>query len=155
MALIYETENFTIKSAETPHVYVGRKDGGHIRIHSKVDVSDRTKLSPELAIEYMKLSMVVGEAMKIVLPKRGIDVGIINYQDMGNWMVFKPGGPVMHMQVFGRAKDAVVQKYGDAVSLPHLETGFYEGFEPLDEGDVAELRGEIEQLMDTEKYKGF
>jgi hypothetical protein len=70
----------------------------------------------------MKLSTVAGEAMKTVLPRRGIDIGIINYQDMGNWMVFEPGGPKMHMQIFGRAKDAVRQKYGDAVNLPHLET---------------------------------
>ncbi len=155
MALIYETPNFIIKSAELPHVYVDRKDGGHIQIKAKVAISDRTKLSPELAIEYMKLSMVVGEAMKIALGRRGIDIGIINYQEMGNWSVFKPDGPKMHTQVFGRAKNAVTQKYGDAVNLPHLETGFYEGFKPLDDGDIRELRIEIERLMKTEKYQSF
>jgi diadenosine tetraphosphate (Ap4A) HIT family hydrolase len=155
MALIYETSNFTVKSAELPHVYVDRKDGGHIQIKPKVAVSDRTQLSPELAIEYMKLSMVVGEAMKIALSNRGIDIGIINYQEMGNWSVFKPEGPKLHMHLFGRAKNAVTQKYGDAVNLPHLETGFYDGFQPLDEGDIAELRREIERVLQTEKYKSF
>ncbi|HVQ43545.1 MAG TPA: hypothetical protein VMT30_01090 [Candidatus Saccharimonadia bacterium] len=154
MALIYETPNFIIKSAEFSHVYVDRREGGHIQIRPKVPVSDRTKLSPELAVEYVKLSMVAGEAMKLALGRRGIDVGLINYQDMGNWMVFKPEGPTLHMQLFGRARDAVKQKYGDAVSLPHLETGFYDGFEPLDEGDVRELRAEIERLMQTDKYRG-
>lgn len=155
MALIYETPNFIIKSAELPHVYVSRQEGGHIQIKPKVVVSDRTKLSPALAIEYMKLSMIVGEAMKTALRKRGIDIGIINYHDMGNWSVFKPEGPKLHMHVFGRAKDAKWQKYGDAISLPHLETGFYEGFEPLDAADVEELRREIERLVDSAKYKNF
>jgi hypothetical protein len=43
----------------------------------------------------MKLSMVVGEAMKSALRSRGIDIGIINYQDMGNWGVFNPEGPTL------------------------------------------------------------
>ncbi len=58
MALIYETPNFTIESAEQP--FIDRLEGGHIRIFPKVAVSDRTQLTPELAIEYTKLSMVVG-----------------------------------------------------------------------------------------------
>jgi diadenosine tetraphosphate (Ap4A) HIT family hydrolase len=155
MTVIYESDNFTIRAAELPHVYVSREEGGHIQIKPKVGVSDRTMLSPELAIEYMKLSMVVGEAMKTALGRRGIDIGLINYQDMGNWMAFKPGGPMMHMQIFGRAKNAIKQKYGDAVNLPHLETGFYRGFEPLNEGDIQELRTEINSIMNTPKYRSF
>ena len=61
----------------------------------------------------------------------------------------------MHMQIFGRAKTAVKQKYGDAVSLPHIEAGFYEGFQPLDADDVKELRIEIERLTQIEKYQIF
>ena len=99
--------------------------------------------------------MVLGEAMKVVLTKRGIDIGLINYQDMGNWSVFKPEGPILHMHVFGRAKTAVKQKYGDAVKLPHLETGFYEGFQPLDADNVQGLRDDFERLMKTEKYLRF
>ena len=76
MALIFETTNFTIESADKP--YVSREEGGQVYIFPKVPVSDRTQLSPELAIEYMKLSMVVGEAMRIGLGRRGIDIGIIN-----------------------------------------------------------------------------
>ena len=155
MAIIYETQNFIIKSAEPPHVYVSREEGGHIQIKPKAHFADRTKLTPSLAIEYMKLSMVAGEAMKVALVKRGIDVGLINYQDMGNWTVFKPEGPNLHMHVFGRAVDAVVQRYGDAVFLPHLETGFYEKFEPLNDADIFELKTEILRILNTEKYLNF
>ena len=153
MALIYQTDNFTIESADQP--FVSREEGGHIRIFPKIPVPDRTTLSAELAKEYMKLSMIVGEAMKVGLGKRGIDIGIINYQDMGNWRVFHPEGPTLHMHIFGRAKTATQQKYGEAVLLPQRETGFYDGFAPLDEKDIAEIRSEIERLLSTDKYRDF
>lgn len=153
MALIFETENFSIQSADRP--FVDRKEGGHVRIWPKVKAIDRTQLSSKLAIEYMKLSMVVGEAMKAALGKRGISIGIVNYQDIGNWGVFKPEGPSLHMQIFGRATTAKIQKYGDAVNLPHRDTGFYDNFEPLDEKDIAEIRAEITRLLNTPKYKNF
>lgn len=153
MAVIYETDDFTVISSEKPHV--DRIDGGHIKIVPKVRVRDRTQLSPELAKELMKLTMVVGEAMVIGLNRRGIDVGRINYQDNGNWGVFNPEGPYLHVHLYGRAKSAKVQKYGDALYLPHRETGFYDSFQPLDHEDVQEIRKEIERLLLTPKYRSF
>jgi hypothetical protein len=101
----------------------------------------------------MKLSMVVGEALKSAMTRRGIPIGIVNYQDMGNWGVFKPEGPSLHMQIYGRATTATVQKYGDAVQLPHKETGFYDTFKPLDDDDVKEIKADIEALLVSGKYK--
>jgi len=147
---IYETKNFYIQAAKRP--FIDRSEGGHIYIFPKIEMSDRTKLTPQLAIEYTKLSMVVGEALKLAMARQGIDIGIINYQDMGNWGVFKPEGPTLHMQVYGRAKTAVIQKYGDAVLLPHRETGFYDNFEPLNSEDIKEIKAEIERLLRTDKY---
>jgi len=153
MALIYETTNFILETRERP--FVDRAEGGHIRLMSKIKVSDRTKLTPEQAMEYMKLSMIAGEAMTTVLKKQGIDIGIVNYQEMGNWSVFKPEGPIMHMHIFGRAKTATKQKYGEAVLLPQRETGFYEGFEPLNDNDIKEISNEIERLLNSDHYKNF
>lgn len=153
MAVIYETDDFTVISSEKPHL--DRIDGGHIKIVPKVRVRDRTQLSPGLAKELMKLTMVVGEAMAIGLNNRGIDVGRINYQDNGNWGVFNPEGPYLHVHLYGRAKSAKVQKYGDALYLPHRETGFYDSFQPLDHEDVQEIRKEIERLLLTPKYRAF
>ena len=151
--IIYETDNFIIDAPERP--FVDRMEGGHVRISPKVKVSDRTKLSSELAKEYIKISMITGEAMKNGLQKQGIDLGIINYQDMGNWAVFDSEGPTMHMHIFGRAKTAAKQKYGEAVQLPGRETGFYEGFQPLNEDDINAISEEIKKLLQTEKYKNF
>jgi diadenosine tetraphosphate (Ap4A) HIT family hydrolase len=148
--LIWETENFLIQAAARPHI--DRSEGGHIFIYPKVHVRDRTQLSPSLAIEYTKLSMAVGEALRFAMTRRGINIGHVNYQDMGNWGVFKPEGPTLHMHIYGRAITATIQKYGDAVQLPHRGTGFYDKFKPLDEQDIREIKGEIERLMTSDKY---
>ncbi len=151
--IIFETANYIIQTPEKP--FIDRLEGGHIRILPKFEISDRTKLTSEQAKEYIKLSMIVGEAMKIGLGKQGIDIGIVNYQDMGNWSVFKPEGPTMHMHIFGRAKTATKQKYGEAVLLPQRETGFYDSFKKLTDEDTAVIKKEIERLLDSDKYKNF
>lgn len=149
---IYETANFYIQAASRP--FIDRSEGGHVYIFPKVSLRDRTQLSPELAIEYTKLSMIVGEALKSGMARRGVDIGIVNYQDMGNWGVLKPEGPTLHLQIYGRATTATIQKYGDAVQLPHRETGFYDNFKPLDVDDIQEIRADIEELLQSDKYKG-
>lgn len=148
---ICETENFYIQAAKRP--FIDRTEGGHLYLFPKEAVRDRTQLSPRLAIEYMKLSMVIGEALVSAMSRRGVDIGIVNYQDMGNWGVFKPEGPSLHMQIYGRATTATIQKYGDAVQLPHRETGFYDDFRPLDDEDRAEIRNDIVWLLQSDKYK--
>lgn len=147
---VYETDNFLIQAAARP--FIDRTEGGHLYIFPKVPVRDRTQLSPKLAIEYQKVSMVVGEALKSGMARRGIDIGIVNYQDMGNWGVFKPHGPTLHLQIYGRATTATIQKYGDAVQLPHRETGFYDTFKPLDTDDIKEIKNDIVQLLASDKY---
>ena len=96
--------------------------------------------------------MVVGEALKSAMTRRGVDIGIINYLDMGNWGVYKPEGPTLHMQVYGRATTATIQKYGDAVQLPHRDTGFYDNFKPLNPDDIIEIKADILKLLDSPKY---
>ena len=147
MLVILETKNFIVRSSE--HPLVDRLDGGHIVIVPKAPVEDRTKLSPEIAKEVMKLTMVVGEAMITALKKRGIDIGRINYQDNGNWT------PTFHIHLFGRAKSATRQKYGEALYLPKRETGFYKNCNQLNEDDVAEIKKEVERIMTSEKYRNF
>jgi|SRR3989338_5732831 len=149
--IIFETQNFAVEVPSRP--FVDRAEGGHVRIMSNIKVRDRTKLSTEQALEYTLLSMLVGEALEIGMLKRGVEIGIVNYQEMGNWSVFKPEGVTMHMHIFGRAKSAIIQKYGEAVKLPFRETGFYEGFNPLDSDDLSSIKEEMSELSKSEKYK--
>ena len=153
MSLIYETDNFLVEAPEKPHI--DRNDGGHIIILPKVRVEDRTKLNPEPAKELMKLSMVVGEAMTKVMNEHGVDIGRINYQENGNWSVLSPEGSFLHEHVYGRAKSAKIQKYGDALYFPHRDTGFYDKNQPLTEKDAIDIRAIILQLLSNSKYKDF
>ena len=150
MPLIYESANFTISTPEQPHV--ARGDGGHLIVNPKVVVEDRTHLSRELAIEFMKLSMVAGVAMKSVLTRQGIDIGRINYQDNGNWR------HELHLHLYGRARSAGIQPYGQPLALPPTAQAFKErmgNLEPLRADDVAELKTEIERLLASPKYRDF
>jgi len=149
--LIIETENFKLTAVERPHVT--RTDGGHLKITPKKHYADRLELSPKLATEMAYLTMLSGEAMTLGLRKQGIDIGIINYQDNKNWSVFSPQGPYLHIHLYGRAKDAKIHKYGEACMFPRRETGFYDNFESLNDGDIKEIKKQIEILLKQDKYK--
>jgi diadenosine tetraphosphate (Ap4A) HIT family hydrolase len=149
--LIFESDNFSLNAVEYPHIT--RTDGGHIKITPKIRYADRLDLTPELAVEMAWLTMLAGEAMTKGLRKQGIDIGLINYQDNKNWSVFKPEGPYLHIHLYGRAKDAKINEYGDACQFPHRETGFYDNFEPLNDDDIKAVQNEIKQLLKTDKYQ--
>jgi len=150
--LIYQSRNFKVEAPELP--LVDRADGGHIVIDPLIRVVDRQQLTPLQAIELARLTMVTGEAMTSVLIRHGVDIGRINYQDNGNWGVFKPEGPFMHMHLYGRAKSARVQRYGQACYFPHRDENpkFYEKFNPLTAEDVLEIKKEIIALLREKKY---
>ena len=150
--MIYESENFFVEAVEKPHV--DRDEGGHIKIYPKVRLLDRQQLSPKHAIELMKLTIVVGQAMTKIMNEHGVDIGRINYQDNGNWTVFKPEGSYLHIHLYGRAKSAKTHKYGQACFFPHREEKpeYYENFKPLNEDDVKDIKNEIERLLKEEKF---
>lgn len=139
MAIIFESKNFIIESHESPEV--DRLEGGHIKISPKVEVEDRTKLTPKQAIEMVKLTMVAGEALVRMMAKIGVEIGRINYQDNGNWK------PSLHVHLYGRAKNAVTQKYGNPIIPGHKEE-----YKPLTPDDIELLNNEIVALLSTQKY---
>jgi diadenosine tetraphosphate (Ap4A) HIT family hydrolase len=152
MAIIYESKNFVVESAEKPHV--DRNDGGHIIIASKIKILDRQHLSTKQAIELMRLTIVAGQAMTDAMNKNGVDIGRINYQDNGNWSVFKPEGPKLHIHLYGRAKSAKYHKYGQACYFPHIAENpeYYARFQPLNSKDIKDIHNEILKLF---KQKNF
>jgi diadenosine tetraphosphate (Ap4A) HIT family hydrolase len=151
--ILCSTKTFEVEVPERP--FVSREDGGHLRIMSTIKVKDRTELTTEQSIEYALLSAVIGKALEIAMTKRGIEIGNINWQEMGNWSVFKPEGITLHMHIFGRAKNAKIQKYGEAVRLPLRETGFYDNFEALDNEDIEAIKAEMNKLSALEKYRNL
>lgn len=139
MAIIFESKNFIIESHESPEV--DRLEGGHIKISPKVEVEDRTKLTPKQVIEMSKLTMVAGEALVKMMAKIGVVIGRINYQDNGNWK------PSLHVHLYGRAKNALMQKYGNPIIPGHKEE-----YKPLTLEDIKLLNSEIVTLLSTQKY---
>lgn len=152
MALIFQTPNFVVDAPGEP--LIDRDDGGHITIDPKIKVSTRQQLSAPLAIELMRLTIIVGDAMTTVMNQHGVDIGRINYQDNGNWSVFKPEGPVMHIHIYGRAKSAKHQPYGQTLNFPHRDEQpeFYKRLKPLLPKDISAMRVEINRLMSLDKY---
>lgn len=152
MALIFETASFLVEAPEKP--LVDRGDGGHIVINPKVRVTNRQQLSPKLAIELMRLTLLAGQAMTTVMNANGVDVGRINYQDNGNWTVFHPEGSFLHIHLYGRAKSAQYHTYGQACYFPHRDEAseYYARFSPLHKKDIADLTIEITRLSNLQKY---
>lgn len=149
------TRSACFKVEVPEQVHVDRDDGGHLVIHPLTKVKDRTQLSPDQAKDLIRLTMVVGEAMQAALNQRGIDVQRINYQDNGNWGVFDEDGPTMHEHLYGRARSAKLQPFGQALHLPDPSSGFYKGLRPLSGDDVAAIRREIARLLRSPKYISF
>jgi diadenosine tetraphosphate (Ap4A) HIT family hydrolase len=150
MALIYKTENFVLESFETPHVT--REDGGHLRIYPKKEILDRTEMSPAQAVEFIRLTMISGTALKRAMNNRGIEIARINYQEMGNWAFKTNKKPFFHLHIYGRAKNAKYQPYTESVYLPDRSTGFYNSFQPLDNEDVDEIKKQIKSILKEKKY---
>ncbi|HWQ60153.1 MAG TPA: hypothetical protein VN420_03325 [Candidatus Fimivivens sp.] len=149
--MIYEIDHFFVDAPTRP--LVSREEGGHIRIWAKDStITDRTRLEPRQAIEFMRLSMVVGRALETAMNGRGIPVVKINYQDMGNWAFKKGETPVFHLHVFGRVHGVPHQPYPEFVNLPDRSSGFYEGFESLNGEDVVAIRSEMERLFGETRY---
>jgi len=142
VALIYKTKNFILESHEKPEI--DRLEGGHVKISPKVDVEDRSKLTPKQAIELMRFSIISGEAIKRAMKKIGIDIGRINYQENGNWK------PHLHIHLYCRAKNAVMQKYGDPIKPGHKGK-----YKPLNKEDIQRIKEEIDNLFKLKKYSDY
>ena len=89
--------------------------------------------------------------------KHGVDVGRINYQDNGNWTEFKPSGSSLHLHLYGRARSAKIQKYGQSLFFPHEDEQpeFYKTLQPLNQEDIQEINSKIIDLLSQDKYTDF
>lgn len=133
MSIIYQTPNFILESHDKPEI--DRLDGGHIKISPKFDIEDRTQMTPSQAVEFIRLSILAGRAMKLGLEKQGIMIGRINYQENGNW------NPHFHLHLYGRAIDATYQKYGEPITPGHRDI-----FKSLNEDDIKAIQTVIKEL---------
>lgn len=74
---VYEDKYFKVINPEFP--LNCRDDGGHLIMIKKEKVTDRSDMTYQEAIDFMRISMAVGKSMYEVL---GIER--MNYEDLGN-----------------------------------------------------------------------
>ena len=117
-------------------------------LQKKSPVFDRSDMTYQEAIDFMRISMIVGKAMYQVL---GIER--MNYEDLGNWGIDEPGGPKMHLHFFGRAKKQMHQIRGHHMFLYPKGHEIYRGhLKPFNEDEVDKLRQKIKEISAEEKY---
>ena len=114
----------------------------------KEKVTDRSDLTSGEAIDFMRVSMLVGKAMYQVL-----GVERVNYEDLANWGLDDPEGPKMHLHFFGRARRQVHQVRGQHLSLFPKGHPIYNGhLKSFTEDEVERLRAEVVEISHEEKY---
>ena len=143
---VYEDKYFKVISPEFP--LNCRDDGGHLILVKHEAVTDRSDLSYQEAINFMRISMAVGKAMYEVL---GIER--MNYEDLGNWGVDDPGGAKMHLHFMGRAKEQTHQIRGQHIFLFPKGHKIYQGhLKMLSEEQVRSLRDKVREILKEPKY---
>ncbi len=145
--ILYEDKYFQVISPEFP--LNSREDGGHLILIKKAKVTDRSDLTVQEAIDFMRISMIVGKAMYNVLK-----VERINYEDLGNWGIDEPCGAKMHLHFMGRAKIQIHQIRGQHIFLPYpKDHPIYKGhLNPLNEDEIELLKLEIQKISKEAKY---
>lgn len=143
---VFEDKYFQVISPEFP--LNCRNDGGHLILIKKEKVTDRSNMTYQEAIDFMRISMAVGKAMYQVL---GIER--MNYEDLGNWGIDEPGGAKMHLHFFGRAREQIHQIRGHHIFLYPKGHRIFEGhLKVLSDEDVKKLKAEIEDTLKEDKY---
>ncbi len=144
---VYEDKYFKVISPEFP--LNCRDDGGHLILIKKEKVSDRSDMTYQEAIDFMRISMAVGKSMYEVL---GIER--MNYEDLGNWGIDDPGGAKMHLHFMGRTKEQTHQIRGQHIFLFPKNHKIYQGhLKPFSDEQVDSLRKRISEILAEPKYK--
>ncbi|MCP4754410.1 MAG: hypothetical protein GY866_26300 [Proteobacteria bacterium] len=145
--VVYEDKYFRVVGPEFP--LNCREDGGHLVLLKKETVNDRSEMTWQEAVDFARISMMVGRAMYDVL-----GVERMNYEDLGNWGVDKPVGSSMHLHFFGRAKKQIHQIRGSHMKIYPEGHPIYHGhLKPLDEEELIRLKAEIETISQEDKYQ--
>jgi diadenosine tetraphosphate (Ap4A) HIT family hydrolase len=143
---VYEDKYFMVINPTSP--LNSREDGGHLILIKKQPVRDRSDLNFKEAVDFMRISMIVGKAMYNVLK-----IERMNYEDLGNWGIDDPEGPKMHLHFFGRANIQIHQIRGQHMSLYPKNHPIYKGhLKPLNGSELMKIAKEIKKIAKEPKY---
>ena len=143
---VYEDRYFEVIAPERP--LNCRDDGGHLILVKKEPVTDRSDLSFQEAVDFMRISMAIGRAMYEVLK-----VERMNYEDLGNWGLDDPGGAKLHLHFFGRAEEQIHQIRGQHIALFPKDHPIYKGhLKPIADDEIAQLKARVAAILAETKY---
>jgi diadenosine tetraphosphate (Ap4A) HIT family hydrolase len=143
---VYEDRYFKVVSPQ--HPLNCRDDGGHLILIKKEPVTDRSDLTYQEAIDFMRISMAVGKSMYEVLK-----IERMNYEDLGNWGLDDPGGAKMHLHFMGRAKEQTHQIRGQHMFLLPKGHLIYQGhLKPLSREQIHDIRSRVSETLNETKY---
>lgn len=120
---ILDWEGVIVVVPDRPHISVA--DGGHLLVVPKRHVRDRRDLTDQEALDIFKGSRIAAEALAAAF---GTDW--FNFQENGNWSLDGESDPHMHLHVYGRARTAVHQPFGEALRFPRGVTSPIGGSRP-------------------------
>lgn len=144
--MVYEDRYFKVINPSSP--LNCRDDGGHLILVKKEQVTDRSDLTVQEAVDYMRISMAVGKAMYDVL---GIER--MNYEDLGNWGIDNSGGAKMHLHFMGRAHEQTHQVRGQHIALFPKGHKIYDGhLKRFTEKEIISLRNRVNEILGEQKY---
>ncbi len=124
-----------------------REDGGHLSVEPHRVFADRSEATSQEAVELMTATMLAGAALRNV-----IGVEKVNYQDMGNWSINKPGAK-LHIHVFGRHQKQKYQVPGESISfLPQGHPIYTECYHRFNQNEIDQITCYIHSLKDNEPY---
>ena len=145
-AAVYEDKYFKLISPICP--LNCRDDGGHLVLIKKKKVHDRSDMSYQEAIDFMRISMIVGKAMYKVFK-----IERMNYEDLGNWGVDALGGAKMHLHFLGRAKKQIHQIRGQHLFMyPKGHPIFNGHLKPFTKNDLKKIKAKINDILREPKY---
>lgn len=109
--IVFEKHEICVRVPARLHV--APKDGGHLIVSPRAEVSSRLTLKPHqiLSVEYC-----VRLASKALLQLGFCDW--INVQENGNWALKRRQQNHMHVHVYGRSKTSFAQPFGEALRFP-------------------------------------
>ena len=140
---VYEDKYFRVVSPAFP--LNCRDDGGHLVLLKKEKVTDRSDMTYQEAIDFMRISMAAGRAMYAALER-------MNYEDLGNWGI-GDGGAKMHLHFFVISREQIHQIRGHHMFLYPKGHKIYEGhLKPFTEEDVARLKVRVAEILSEPKY---
>lgn len=144
---VYEDKYFEVISP-VPALHC-KDDGGHLILIKKERVHDRSDMTLQEAIDFIRVSMAVGKAMYDVL-----GVERMNYTDFGNLGLDDPGGSKMHLHFFGRARKQMHQVRGQSMVFFPKDHMIYKGhLIHFSNEDLTKLRDKIADILKEEKYR--